>query len=71
VLDRPGEFTYIPASNWTCARVAQLVEHATENRGVGGSNPPPGTTSFFNSIYIGADERPLTLVVLRVGWSLT
>ena len=26
------------------ARVAQLVEHATENRSVGGSNPPPGTT---------------------------
>jgi hypothetical protein len=25
------------------ARVAQLVEHATENRSVGGSNPPPGT----------------------------
>ena len=26
------------------AQVAQLVEHATENRGVGGSNPPLGTT---------------------------
>ncbi|CAH1672250.1 hypothetical protein CHELA40_13684 [Chelatococcus asaccharovorans] len=26
------------------ARVAQLVEHATENRSVGGSIPPPGTT---------------------------
>lgn len=26
------------------ARVAQLVEHMTENYGVGGSNPPPGTT---------------------------
>jgi hypothetical protein len=25
------------------ARVAQLVEHATENRSVGGSIPPPGT----------------------------
>ena len=28
------------------AQVAQLVEHATENRGVGGSIPPLGTTSF-------------------------
>ena len=27
------------------ARVAQLVEHATENRSVGGSNPSPGTTA--------------------------
>lgn len=26
------------------ARVAQLVEHVTENHGVGGSTPPPGTT---------------------------
>ena len=29
------------------ARVAQLVEHATENRSVGGSIPPPGTISLF------------------------
>jgi hypothetical protein len=27
-----------------CAQVAQLVEHATENRSVGGSIPPLGTT---------------------------
>ena len=27
------------------AQVAQLVEHATENRSVGGSIPPLGTTS--------------------------
>ena len=26
------------------AWVAQLVEHMTENHGVGGSIPPPGTT---------------------------
>ena len=26
-----------------CAQVAQLVEHATENRSVGGSIPPLGT----------------------------
>ena len=25
------------------AEIAQLVEHATENRGVGGSSPPLGT----------------------------
>ena len=28
-----------------CGWVAQLVEHATENRSVGGSIPPPATTS--------------------------
>ena len=27
------------------AQVAQLVEHVTENHGVGGSIPPLGTTS--------------------------
>jgi hypothetical protein len=29
------------------AQVAQLVEHATENRSVGGSIPPLGTTCCF------------------------
>jgi hypothetical protein len=29
------------------AQVAQLVEHATENRSVGGSIPPLGTTASF------------------------
>jgi hypothetical protein len=28
-----------------CAQVAQLVEHCTENAGVGGSIPPLGTTT--------------------------
>ena len=28
------------------AQVAQLVEHRTENAGVGGSNPPLGTITF-------------------------
>lgn len=28
----------------TDARIAQLVEHAIENRSVVGSNPTPGTT---------------------------
>jgi hypothetical protein len=30
------------------AQVAQLVEHATENRSVGGSIPPLGTITFFS-----------------------
>ena len=44
------------------ARVAQLVEHATENRSVGGSNPPPGTTqknSSIKSITYGEKSVPL------------
>jgi hypothetical protein len=32
------------------AQVAQLVEHATENRSVGGSIPPLGTTILFNDL---------------------
>ena len=36
-----------PASYY--ARVAQLVEQRTENPRVGGSSPPPGTTSFKES----------------------
>jgi hypothetical protein len=32
------------------AQVAQLVEHATENRSVGGSIPPLGTTQFQNGL---------------------
>jgi hypothetical protein len=31
------------------AQVAQLVEHCTENAGVGGSIPPLGTTTTFHS----------------------
>ena len=30
------------------AQVAQLVEHVTENHGVGGSIPPLGTKSYFS-----------------------
>jgi hypothetical protein len=37
----PAPFSGRPAS----AQVAQLVEHCTENAGVGGSIPPLGTTS--------------------------
>ena len=32
------------------ARVAQLVEHATENRSVGGSTPSPGTIYTFSIV---------------------
>src|SRR6185295_11811060 len=37
-----------PAPAGSGAQVAQLVEHVTENHGVGGSIPPLGTT--FNAI---------------------
>jgi hypothetical protein len=36
-------------SSATDAQVAQLVEHATENRSVGGSIPPLGTTKSFEN----------------------
>lgn len=32
------------------ARVAQLVEHMTENHGVGGSIPSPGTISLIATV---------------------
>ena len=54
MLDRQHSSTYnAPTSRtlrcWRAvsrrfARVAQLVEHTTENRSVGGSIPPPGTS---------------------------
>src|SRR5260370_35704749 len=47
VVDRAGEPDYKPAlpsrPRLGSAQVAQLVEHATENRSVGGSIPPLGT----------------------------
>ncbi len=42
-LDRLGGFAYKPPRRKASAQVAQLVEHATENRSVGGSIPPLGT----------------------------
>jgi hypothetical protein len=44
-LDRTVEAAYT-ASALRHAQVAQLVEHATENRSVGGSTPPLGTILF-------------------------
>ena len=44
------------------AQVAQLVEHCTENAGVGGSIPPLGTISIFISFmfnHLGFDFVPL------------
>src|SRR5881392_800588 len=47
VVDRAGQPDYkppLPGPRWAgSAQVAQLVEHATENRSVGGSIPPLGT----------------------------
>src|ERR1700704_6613073 len=37
----------VPPSGRQGAQVAQLVEHCTENAGVGGSIPPLGTTYIF------------------------
>ena len=48
-LDKPPALRHRRASNASAlptqghARVAQLVEHVTENHGVGGSIPSPGT----------------------------
>lgn len=48
-LDSPATADYKRGFN---AQVAQLVEHVTENHGVGGSIPPLGTISIFSSIVI-------------------
>lgn len=44
-LDSPKNISYKrpPNAHNAFAQVAQLVEHGTENAGVGGSNPPLGT----------------------------
>ena len=52
VLDSAGASLYKPRRSSlgshlrAGAQVAQLVEHVTENHGVGGSIPPLGTISF-------------------------
>src|SRR5690606_33083999 len=38
---RRAGFSWPPSRGQRCGRVAQMVEHATENRGVGGSIPSP------------------------------
>src|SRR5262245_1850771 len=42
-LDRTARSVLYSRANARHAQVAQLVEHATENRSVGGSIPPLGT----------------------------
>jgi hypothetical protein len=47
-LDWPPGILYGLALAQSSAQVAQLVEHATENRSVGGSIPPLGTITIFS-----------------------
>jgi hypothetical protein len=52
-VDSPPSAPYNRSFRRACpgghgAQVAQLVEHCTENAGVGGSIPPLGTTTFPN-----------------------
>ena len=49
------------------AQVAQLVEHVTENHGVGGSIPPLGTINLFSLIFIHPHQitRKLVLQAFR------
>ena len=55
-MDNPPLGSYKPAIRMSVgdaacgAQVAQLVEHATENRSVGGSIPPLGTISHFHTV---------------------
>ena len=50
-LDRSGDFCDKPAPARHGAQVAQLVEHVTENHGVGGSIPPLGTIKIASFIF--------------------
>jgi hypothetical protein len=54
VVDRAARPDYKPPlpaeTRLGRAQVAQLVEHATENRSVGGSIPPLGTTQLIELI---------------------
>lgn len=46
----------------TLARVAQVVEQATENRCVGGSNPSSGTTFFLIFLCLQGSPDNVSLV---------
>ena len=52
LLDAPPAFITRPpaATRGRGAQVAQLVEHVTENHGVGGSIPPLGTKAPFSAV---------------------
>jgi hypothetical protein len=72
VVDRAARPDYkpaLPAPRREPAQVAQLVEHATENRSVGGSIPPLGTISGpiskHPTLSSGADVRMLAGTTLQ------
>ena len=50
------------------AQVAQLVEHVTENHGVGGSIPPLGTTSpnFAETDLVWASNLPILVQIAGI-----
>ncbi len=48
------------------AQVAQLVEHVTENHGVGGSIPPLGTISLFKDIRKAPNINVLSLIFMNL-----
>ena len=52
-MDRSIDFSYKHTSYFTHAQVAQLVEHSTENAGVGCSIQPLGTTFELVFYYYG------------------
>ena len=57
ILDTPIATQY----NEGCAEVAQVVEHCTENAGVGGSTPPLGTfLDFASRRYTGKRDCVIT-----------
>ena len=58
-VDRPAKLRY--GSDPDGAQVAQLVEHATENRSVGGSIPPLGTISHFAVVSCHRQPRAVAL----------
>jgi hypothetical protein len=68
MVDRAGPPDYkppLPPSRFAGqgnAQVAQLVEHATENRSVGGSIPPLGTISGEGAQLAFVAERPQPLI---------
>ena len=57
----------LPPIVGTCAQVAQLVEHSTENAGVGCSNQPLGTISFSDKLIVKPD-RPRAVAWHCIGF---
>ncbi len=67
LLDRPPAHLYnLPSPHeWAFAEVAQLVEHATENRGVAGSIPALGTYVAAGASTIGEATRLRRVTLLQ------